>query len=259
MDRAAAVESLASRRIAEAYPTTLDLAAASDEHKRLLQNTLAGELDHLPEGVFDPHAPSLTSSTAVLDQLAALGLTPDQAFFEFVTGYATWTLGPTCRDAFMPRQELGSRPANFYAFHAWADRFFFDLDTGIPSPAQVQSDLADLVQAAEVVAGIDDFDAILDETIALQRAYRTARANTAALLVDGAEPEAIDAAFLSVAAVEAELLRVELRYYIALWSGLDPASRDALAGVIRCIEDPATQALRGNGGFDASGDPSCIP
>ena len=259
MAQAAVVESDASQSIADAYRTTLALASAPDEHKDLLARTLAGSLDHLPEGVYDSGVPSLTPSSAVLDQLGALGLTPDDVFLEFVTGYATWTLGPTCRDAFMPRQELGSRPANFYGFHAWADRFFFDLDTGIPSPAQIQSDLAELVQAAEVTAGIDDFDAILDETIALQRAYRTARATSAALLLDGAEPEAIDAAFLSVAAVEAELLRVELRYYVALWSGLDPASRDTLAGVIRCIEDPATQALRGNGGFDASGDPSCIP
>jgi hypothetical protein len=52
---------------------------------------------------------------------------------------------------------------------------------------------------------------------------------------------------------------VELNYYISLWQSLQAAGDHDLEAYLSCIEDPATQAMQGNGGFDALGGGSCEP
>lgn len=54
-------------------------------------------------------------------------------------------------------------------------------------------------------------------------------------------------------------LDLELDYYVALARALDSAGDTRLRDYVACIEDPATQALRGTGGFDARGGGTCAP
>ncbi len=62
-----------------------------------------------------------------------------------------------------------------------------------------------------------------------------------------------------VAARDAELLLLELPYCTGLWQAMQQSGATNLSDYLACIEDPVTQAMQGNGGFDALGGGTCEP
>mgnify|MGYP000111697227 FL=1 len=149
------------------------------------------------------------------------------------------------------------------------DRRFFNLQTGVREPLTPQEELAGLVEQMEQAAGYEGIDQALVSTNTTKRAWldavdgaaRAARTLGEAVAAGGDTSTASDALGVShdtLAEAEADLLAAELGWYFDLRDALDTDQRTTIADWIDCLESPETQALRGNGGFDAHGGP-CLP
>lgn len=259
--------------MARAYHDTLVAlpAAERDAHRAALAALADGDLSVLPEGIYDPDGPTITSSpdvvAALADLAAAGGLDPSR----FVARYTTAWTGPPCRLGFMPRLDEGGRRANYFGFQAWNARALFDLDTGRAGAGPLMMQLSDAIAGYEVDHGLSGLAAAVDRSSLLaQRDLNTARASLAdtltALLDPSLDPASADRLQQQVAeGVEAARteeraqLDLELDYYVALTRALDTAGDTRLRDFVACIEDPATQAMRGTGGFDARGGGTCVP
>jgi len=142
-----------------------------------------------------------------------------------------------------------------------------------PSQARTSSRKAPSIggPAQEATLGLSPlFDATLVASNAKRKQYDAARGLLVDELVKVADPSITPAelaareapivvASQAVAARDAELLLVELGYYLGLYQATQQAGSTNLARYIACIESPATQAMKGNGGFDALGGGTCEP
>jgi hypothetical protein len=171
----------------------------------------------------------------------------------------------------MTRLEQDERHANYYGFANWASGYLFDLKTGDIGSGGLQEEIATYVAAQESALGLTPlFDATLTASNAKRKQYDAARAALVDALMEVADPAlspaqvdalepSIVAASQAVAQRDAELLLVELGYYLGLYQATQQAGSTNLAQYLACIESPATQAMKGNGGFDALGGGTCEP
>lgn len=271
--RVAAAEARLVATMARAYHDTLVVLPEADRaaHRAALAALVDGDLSALPDGIFDPDGPTITRSAEVDAALAGVDPSGGPDLFAFIARYATAWTGPPCRLAFMPRLDEGGRRANYFGFQAWNERALFDLDTGRTGAGPLMVQLAQAIAGYERGYALDGLaDTVERGSLLAQRDVNTARttlADTIAALLDpGLDPATADAlqqqvedALLVARDREQAQLDLELDYYVALARALDTANDTRLRDYVDCIEDPATQAMRGSGGFDARGGGSCAP
>lgn len=266
-----ASESAIHAALADAYGSAWGALGDDDRTQRTeaLRRYFSGDLSDLPSDTVDPTRPYLLPSDAMNARLDDLGLDWDDDLATYVLGYGTWTAGPDCVGAFTQRQDFDGRAAAYFGFSPWVDRRFFNLQTGVREPLTPQEELAGLVEQMEQAAGYEGIDQALVSTNTTKRAWldavdgaaRAARTLGEAVAAGGDTSTASDALGVShdtLAEAEADLLAAELGWYFDLRDALDTDQRTTIADWIDCLESPETQALRGNGGFDAHGG-SCLP
>lgn len=271
---AAAREGKVLHAMAKAYR---DATLALDEPARTAQRAAfeavrRGDLSVLPPGVYTPGNKALTQSDAIKKEVNAIDDGPDGVGWDgFAAGYLTWTLGWDCRNAFMSRSDEDSRVTNYFGFSRWANSYLFDLQTGAVGSGGFQEEMSLVIGAQEQSLGVADlFAATLPATIDLQRQYQDRRrvlVTTLMKLQDlaldpatvAALADDVIAANSEVAQSDAALLLKQLDYYVGLWQAIEQSGAQALPKFLACIEDPATQALKGNGGFEGNGGGSCNP
>lgn len=263
-------ESTSTLAIAQAYGEAWQPLSPSerDAHAAELRRFLGGDLSMLPAELSDPELDTLSLPDGVADTLSAYGLTYDNRLADFILSYATWTAGPDCVDAFVPRQDLEATASGWYGFASWVDSALFNLDNGIQEPATAQQELATLVASLEQDAGYTAMTTALVDTNIAKRTWLSALEETSAAtravgeaVASGTPPPEtrLTDAYAALAVAEAALSSAELDYYFGLRDSLGAERLDDIEHWIDCLESPETQAMKNNGGFDALGGGSCLP
>jgi cytochrome c peroxidase len=257
--------------IVQAYREVAERLTPSTRTAQLatLRAVARGDLSALPTGVYTPGNDRLTQDDAtrraVRDATAGGTLPWD----DFAAGFTTWSTGWECRNAFMGRMLDDDRRANYYGFSVWAAENLFDLEDGSAGSGDFELTLSEYLAGKDAAYGLEDlFDRTLDATIAERQAYDAARLDLVRATAEAgvATGTALDAARARIATAservgeaDAAMLLAEMEYYLALGRAEEAAASTDLADYVACIEDPATQAMRGHGGFAALGGGSCEP
>ncbi len=259
--------------MARAYRDTALAVPESDRtaHFRDLKALVGGDLSSLPDGVFSSSAHTVTLSAAVQAELDAIDTTGGPDLLLFAAQYATFWTGWDCQYSFMPRSDRGARRANYFGFLPWSDGYLFNLDNGKTGPGPLLAEVSGFMARHETTYGLRSVLLHADTlSIAAQHNQLLARGELAT------EVEAVKDLTLSetalqahldriierneaVGALEAEQLEAELDYYVPLAQAITAAGNTDFADYLACIEDPATQAMRDHGGFEALGGGSCLP